>query len=187
MRKFTVYILKHLDQMICIGGSVVILCTTLKFIEVPGSEIFFCFSLLVEAFIFLLGAIKPGENLYREEYCLHPQETKEWRGKTKENVSDERDFYIGIQEEIKKLNERINERIKRNSHNDTTPDSVEFIKTLEFADLLKKIKTLSEEVNRLSAQTKKIEKDFSLLKSEEQKENPTTLLKRKRGRPRKNK
>lgn len=191
MEKFRGYILKHLDQMICIGGSAVIVCATLKFIEAPGSDIIFCLSLLVEAFIFLLGAIKPGENLYKEEYCPHPQETKEWMGKTKENVSDERVFYIGIQEEIKKLNERINERIEWSSHNDTTPNSFEPLKTLDLADLLKKIKTIAEEVDRLSSQTKKIEEDFSSFKEKEnllskgQKETSPTL--RKRGRPRKNK
>lgn len=194
MKKIRGYILKHLDQMICIGGSAVIVCATLKFIEAPGSDIIFCLSLLVEAFIFLLGAIKPGENLYKEEYCLRPQETKEWREKTEENVSDEKAFFLEIQEEIKKLNERINERIKGSSHNDTTPDSVELLKTLDLADLLKKIKTISEEVDRLTSQTKKIEEDFSSFKkkenektiSEEQKETPH-FLKRKRGRPRKNK
>ena len=180
MEKFRGYILKHLDQMICIGGSAVIVCATLKFIEAPGSDIIFCLSLLVEAFIFLLGAIKPGENLYKEEYCLRPQETKEWRGKREEKVSDEKAFFLEIQEEIKKLNERINERIKWSSHNDTTPNSIEPLKTLDLADLLKKIKTIAEEVERLSSQTKKIEEDVSSFKkkrkeksiSEEQKEKP---------------
>ena len=192
MEKFRGYILKHLDQMICIGGSAVIVCATLKFIEAPGSDIIFCLSLLVEAFIFLLGAIRPGENLYKEEYCLRPQETKEWRGKREEKVSDEKAFFLEIQEEIKKLNERINERIKWSSHNDTTPNSIEPLKTLDLADLLKKIKTIAEEVERLSSQTKKIEEDFSSFKkkgkeksiSEEQKEKPP-VLKKKRGRPKK--
>lgn len=192
MEKIRDFILKHLDQMICIGGSAVIVCATLKFIEAPGSDIVFCLSLLVEAFIFLLGAIKPGENLYKEEYCLRPQETKEWRGKKEEKVSDEKAFFLEIQEEIKKLNERINERIKGSSHKDTTLSSPdELSKTLDLAALLKKIKTIAEEVERLSSQTKKIEEDFSSFKKKEtliikgQKETSPTL--RKRGRPRKNK
>ena len=192
MEKVRNYILKHLDQMIWIDGSAVIVCATLKFIEAPGSDIIFCLSLLVEAFIFLLGAIKPGENLYREECCLHQKETEETK-KTGENVlSDEKAFYIEIQEEIKKLNERINERMKGKSLNDTTlPSPDELSKTPDLTILIKKIKLILEEIDRLSAQTKKIEEDFSSFKKKEkeksieQKETPP-LLKRKRGRPRKN-
>jgi len=61
MNKVKFFIKCHLDQMIYIGGSTVIVCLVLKFMEVPGSDYIFSFSLLLEAFIFLLGVFRPSE------------------------------------------------------------------------------------------------------------------------------
>ena len=68
MNKFKYFIINHLDQMIYIGGSSVIVCLVLKFMAVPGSDYIFSCSLLIEAFIFLLGVFRPSEA--NKLYCI---------------------------------------------------------------------------------------------------------------------
>ena len=193
MKNIRLFLLRYLDQMICVGGAFVILCLILKFLDAPGGDIFFCFSLGTEAFIFLLGAVKPfegagekkgGEKDFSENLKLNSFLQENFSQKIeKKNAEDL--FFAEIEKEIKNINEKINNYYKKKNEKEQQNNPYSFV----------------DKINKISAQIEELNKEVCSLRestgyvpyqtpSKKEEQHPTSSsvqepVRRKRGRPRK--
>lgn len=183
-----------LNKTYYIGASLVIIALMFRFMDWKGSETMLIIGLFLEALIFFLGAFNNDEIDFKKGKNISYNNPEEEI--IPANVFDKCDiklskYYSEINSDLKKINFKIQsfemmQRLQNAFIEHNNPNSFTNQTSKNFSDMAEKMKNISKIKYKEEVGKKKKNREVNKNENIFLKTNGNVVIKRKRGRPRKN-